>query len=71
MNAVPLTPELYNELKQENYKYLVFKRALAADEEGVWEPVKELPNHFVISLNGIEDEVVKVAMAQNKLLIDY
>ena len=71
MNAMPLTPELYNELRQENYKYLVYKRTLENKDQGVYVPVKELPNHFVISLNSMDDEQIVAALSERKILIDY
>ncbi len=71
MNVTPLTPELYNELKQENYKYLVYKRLQGSDAQGIYEPVKELPDHFVISMNSIEDESIKTALTEQKILVDY
>lgn len=70
MSATPLTPELYNELKRENYKYLVYKRT-KEKSEGIYEPVKELPNHLVISLNSIEDESIKESLGAQRILIDY
>lgn len=71
MNAAPLTPELYEELKRGNYKYLVFKRSAELPNADVYEPVKELPNHFVISLSSIEDDAIKSFVGQQKILIDY
>ena len=71
MNVTPLTQELYNELKQENYKYLIYKRLAENAETGVYEPVKELPNHFVISLNSLEDEMIKASLEDREILINY
>ena len=71
MNAMPLTPELYNELREENYKYLVYKRTLENKDQGVYVPVKELPNHFVISLNSMDDEQVIAALSEKRIFIDY
>ncbi|HRO42270.1 MAG TPA: hypothetical protein PL009_05515 [Flavipsychrobacter sp.] len=71
MNATPLTQELYNELKQENYKYLIFKRTDENKEEGIYEPVKELPNHFVIRMNSFDDEAIKASLQEEKILVDY
>lgn len=71
MNATPLTMELYNELKQENYKYLVFKRTRETIETGIYEPVKELPDYFVISLKSIDDEGIIASMNQKRIMIDY
>lgn len=71
MNVTPLTQELYNELKQENYKYLIYKRLAENAGTGVYEPVKELPNHFVISLNSLEDEMIKASLEDREILINY
>ena len=71
MKLTLLTPELYDELKQENYKYFVYKRAKENRNMGVYEPVKELPNHFVISLRSIEDETIKALLKEQQMLIDY
>jgi hypothetical protein len=73
MTISKLTPELYEKLKQENYKYLVYKRTKENKEQGVYEPVKDLPNHFVIKLDLIEDEKIKssVNSSLDNLLIQY
>jgi|GEM_PF-2606981 len=71
MNVTPLTPELYEELKRGNYKYLVFKRSAEHPHADVYEPVKELPNHLVISLSSIEDDAIKAYVGEQKILIDY
>lgn len=71
MNAMPLTPELYDELRKENYKYLIYKRMLENKDQGVYVPVKELPNHFVIGMNAIDDEQVVASLSGKEMLIDY
>jgi len=71
MNAILLTPELYNELKQANFKYLICKRNRSNPKQEVYEPVKELPNCFVIKLNSIEDEAILASIGKQQILIDY
>jgi hypothetical protein len=73
MTIKKLTPELYEKLKQENYKYLVYKRTKENKEQGVYQPVKDLPNHFVISMDSMEDEKIisSVSSTAGNLLIEY
>jgi len=71
MTTTLLTEALYDELKQENYKYLVLKRSEHHKDVEVYEPVKELPNHFVIKMNSIEDETILTSLKRKQILIDY
>ncbi len=70
MSVTSLTPELYRKLKEENYKYLAYRKMPEYGNKGIYTPVKELPEYFVIDLSPIEDELLQRSMKEKDILID-